>query len=210
MKEFPSIINSSKAPRKSCVAFDKLDGSNIRVKYTAKKGFCLFGSRTQLIDHTHPHLGEVVPIFMRDFAGPLTEIFEKKFPNEREILVFGEFLGEQSFAGIHVPGDLKRFVMFDVMVGHKNPKFMLPREFIKTFEGKVTIPRVIYEGNLSDQLIADVRGGKYGVNEGVICKGNERSGAFAGGVWMCKIKTEAYFQRLLNRFGTVGVTQHWE
>lgn len=29
MLEFPSIINSSKAPRKHCIAFDKLDGSNL-------------------------------------------------------------------------------------------------------------------------------------------------------------------------------------
>ncbi len=28
MIEYPSIINSSKAPRKSCIAFDKLDVKN--------------------------------------------------------------------------------------------------------------------------------------------------------------------------------------
>lgn len=210
MREYPSIINSSKAPRKSCVAFEKLDGSNIRVKYTAKKGFCLFGSRTQLIDHTHPHLGEVVPIFMRDFAEPLTKIFKKQFPNEREILVFGEFFGDQSFAGIHFPGDPKQFVMFDVLVGHKNEKFILPREFVKLFGGKVTIPRVIYEGNLTDQFIADVREGKYDVVEGVICKGNERSGAFAGGVWSCKIKTKAYLAAVFARYGEEGIKKFGE
>lgn len=210
MIEYPSIINSSKAPRKAMIAFDKLDGSNIRCKYTAKRGFDLFGSRTQLIDKTHPHLGEVVDIFNRDFAEPLTKIFRDKFPNEREIIVFGEFLGDKSFAGIHVEGDPKRFVMFDAYVGHKNSKFIMPREFIKLFGGKVTIPRVIFEGNLSDQFIKDVREGKYDVFEGVLCKGLEKSGAYRGGVWMCKIKTQKYFDALLERFGSIAVQQYWE
>jgi hypothetical protein len=187
-----------------------LDGSNIRVKYTAKRGFDLFGSRTQLIDKTHPFLGEVIDIFMRDFAEPLTKIFKDKFPNEREIVAYGEFFGKQSFAGFHVPGDPKKFVLFDVYVGHKNGKFMLPREFIKTFSNVVEIPCVIYEGNLSDQFIKDVRDGKYDVFEGVMCKGNERSGAYMGGVWMCKIKTQKYFDALLSKFGTLGVKEYGE
>lgn len=42
MIEYPEIINSSKAPRLACIAFDKLDGSNIRIKWTQKRGFDLF------------------------------------------------------------------------------------------------------------------------------------------------------------------------
>src|SRR3954469_17994172 len=111
MIEYPTIMNSSKAPRASCIAFDKLDGSNIRVKYTQKRGFCLFGSRTQLFDATHPHLGEAVPAFNNNFNEPLSKIFRDRWSNEREIVVFGEFYGAQSFAGIHVPGDPKFFVL---------------------------------------------------------------------------------------------------
>ncbi len=210
MIEYPSIINSSKAPRKQMVAFDKLDGSNIRVKYTQKRGFDIFGSRTQLIDRTHPHLGEVVDVFMHDFSEPLTKIFRDKFRDEREIIVFGEFLGDKSFAGIHVAGDPKRFVLFDVLVGHKNQKFIMPREFIKLFGGKVNIPRVIFEGNLTDQFIKDVREGKYDVFEGVICKGTEKSGAYRGGIWMCKVKTQKYFEALKQRFDQSEIEKYWE
>lgn len=39
MVEYPSIQNSSKAPRKNCIAFEKLDGSNFRAKWTQKNGF---------------------------------------------------------------------------------------------------------------------------------------------------------------------------
>lgn len=211
MIEYPSIINSSKAPRKSCIAFDKLDGSNIRVKYTAKKGFCLFGSRTQLIDHTHPHLGGVVSAFKKTHEEQLLDIFKSTFSSERELVVYGEYVGNKSFAGIHDLTDpTLRFVMFDLLVGHKNEKFMLPQEFLKLFVGKVEIPMVIYRGNLNDEFIADVREGKYPVNEGVLCKGTERSGAFRGGVWMAKVKTKAYLDRVFSRYGQEGLNQYGE
>jgi hypothetical protein len=210
MIEYPTMINSSKAPRKSCIAFDKLDGSNIRIKWTNKKGFSLFGSRTQLIDSSHPHLGGVIEYFKNNYEDKLEDIIKKNFRNEREIVVFGEYLGPSSFAGIHVAEEPKKFVMFDALIGHKNEKFMLPQEFIKMFEGKVEIPKVLYRGNLNEQLIKDVRESKYDVFEGVICKGTERSGAFRGGVWMCKIKTQKYFDLLKTRFGEEGLKQYGE
>lgn len=211
MIEYPTILPSSKAPRQSCIAFEKLDGSNIRVKYTQKKGFSLFGSRTQLIDQNHPHLGVVCGLFRMDFEEPLTEIIKKNWPNEREVIVFGEFFGDKSFAGWHDAEDTtKQFVLFDVMVGHKNRKFVLPQEFVKLFQGKVAIPRIIYEGNLNDQFIQSVREGDYGVAEGVVCKGTQRSGAARGGVWMAKIKTQKYLDALFNKFGQDGVAKYGE
>ena len=196
MTEYPSIINSSKAPRKACVAFEKLDGSNIRVKWTMKQGFTLFGSRTQLIDSTHPHLGKVVGIFNEHFAPVLGPRFKKEFPNQREIIVFGEFLGKDTFAGIHnIDDPTLFFYLIDVMVGHKLRKFLKPKEYLKIVAG-LPQAKVVYEGNMNDQLIQDVRNGVYSVNEGVVCKGTETSGAFAGGMWMCKIKTLAYLEKL--------------
>jgi hypothetical protein len=210
MIEYPSIINSSKAPRENCIAFEKYDGSNIRVKYTQKRGFDLFGSRTQLIDESHKYLGKVIPIFNFQFKEPLTKIIKKEWPNEREVIVFGEFFGTRSFAGIHDLDDQFFFVMFDVMIGHKNRKFVRPKEFLKLFSGKVTIPNVIYEGNLNEQFIQDVRSNKFNLKEGVICKGTQPSGAFRGGQWMCKIKTQEYLDKLKNRFGQEGLDKYGE
>ena len=201
MIEYPSILNSSKAPREHCVAFDKLDGSNIRVKWTKKKGFDLFGSRTMLIDKGHPYLGDVVPIFFDHFAEPLEKIFVDEWPNLREIVVFGEYFGENSFAGWHKLDEPHKFVLFDVMLGHKNREFVKPLEFIKTFSDVVETPRVIYTGNLTDQFIAEVRANKYNTKEGVICKGTANTGAHRGKMWMCKIKTQEYFDKLKKRFG---------
>ncbi len=212
MIEYPSIMSSAKAPRQPCIAFEKLDGSNCRVKYTNKKGFHLFGSRTQMFDKGHPFLGAAVDIFYRDFENPLVDLIETEFPNEREVIAFLEFFGDQSFAGWHEPNDpTKRLVCFDIMVGHKNRKFLMPQEFVKlTTKYKVIAPRVIYTGNLNDQLIADVRAGKYDVVEGVVCKGTEKTGAHRGGMWMAKIKTKAYIDRLFNRYGEEGIQKYGE
>jgi len=210
MIEYPSILPSSKAPRDHCIAFDKLDGSNIRVKYTNKKGFHLFGSRTQMFDKGHPFLGEAVDIFYRDYEDPLVDLIAEHFPDEREIVAFLEFFGPNSFAGWHEKTDPKTLVLFDIMVGHKNRKFLRPQEFVKLFQGKMTIPRIIYEGNLTNQFIQDVRDGKYDVVEGVVCKGTIRTGAHRGGIWMAKIKTQAYINRLREKMGEEGVQKFGE
>jgi hypothetical protein len=207
--EYPSILNSSKAPRQPCIAFEKYDGSNIRVKYTQKRGFCLFGSRTQLIDESHPHLGEAIHLFNKNFREKLTKIIKQEFPNEREVIAFFEFYGDTSFAGIHNFPDVFHLTMFDVLVGHKNRKFIHPRDFVKLFKD-VQIARVIYEGNLTDQFINDIREGKYALNEGVVCKGTITTGAARGGVWMAKIKTQSYLDKLLNRFGKEGLQKYGE
>ena len=205
-------MNSAKAPRENCIAFAKLDGSNIRVKYTNKKGFNLFGSRTQNLDGNHPFLCQAVPIFRSQFEDKLVNAIEDYWPNEREVVVFGEFFGPRSFAGWHEPDDPKEFVLFDIMIGHKNRKFLLPQEFIKVCnKHQIKYPAVIHEGNLTDQFIKDIKEGKYlGINEGVVCKGTAKTGAHRGNVWMCKIKTQAYIDKLRNKFGDEGITKYGE
>lgn len=201
MIEYPSIINSSKAPRSHCIAFDKLDGSNFRAKYTPKRGFDVFGTRTQLIDETTPFWSEMVMLFKEHHQNSLEKLFKKSkdFRDFREIIVFGEFYGENSFAGQH-ENEPHKIVIFDVLVGHKVRKFLKPREFIRTIGEEVEIPRIVYEGDLNDSFINDVRNNVFGLKEGVICKGTETSGAFSGGCWMCKIKTQQYLDSLKERF----------
>ena len=202
---------SSKAPREQCVAFNKLDGSNIRVKYTHKKGFNLFGSRTQMFDKGHPFLGDAVDIFYRKYEDKLVDLIEENFPNEREVIAFLEFFGPNSLAGYHVKEDPKDLVLFDILVGHKNRKFLMPKDFVElTTSVQAEIPSIIYEGNLSDQFIQDVRDGKYNVVEGVVCKGVIRTGAHRGGMWMAKIKTQTYLNRLKGKFGEEEAKKYGE
>lgn len=197
------MINSSKAPRESCIAFDKLDGSNIRVKYTHKKGFHLFGSRHQLFDETHPFLSGAISHFNEHYAQKLEKVLSTKdFSNTREVIAFGEYYGDKSFAGIHLPDDdTKKFVLFDLLLVYKDrADFIKPQTFVKLFADKVEIPRIVYEGNLNESFIQEVRDNKFSLKEGVICKGTETKGSFRGKVWMCKIKTQEYLNQLKVRF----------
>jgi hypothetical protein len=203
MIEYPSIIASSKAPRKHCIAFDKLDGSNIRVKFSHKAGFTLFGSRRQLFDQSHQMLGPAIPFFQERCAEPIERILKDKYKDVKDIIVFGEWGGEKSFAGTHDPEDPTReFVLFDVLLCRKNiNSFVPPNEFVKTFSNAVKIPRVIYEGNLNEKFIKDVRANLFETKEGVICKGTETVGHAFGKVWMCKIKTQMYLDSLKQKYG---------
>lgn len=207
MIEYPSIINSSKAPRKPMIAFEKIDGSNIRIKWTHKRGFDLFGSRQQLLDSSHPNLGGVVALFHDKYKEALEELFKYEWgKTENEIIVFGEYYGPNSFAGLHAdPISKMNFYMFDILFVKKSyTEFLLPQEFIKLspkFEKiGIPLPKVVYEGNLTDDFIRRVRENEFNLNEGVVCKGTQRLGSFRGKVWMCKIKTNAYLQRLKDRF----------
>ena len=73
MLEYPSIphVHKSNMIGDTVVIFDKLDGSNFRVKWTPKKGFCLFGTRTQLIDSNTPYWGAIVTLFQETIAAKL-------------------------------------------------------------------------------------------------------------------------------------------
>jgi hypothetical protein len=61
MKEYPSIPSAADLLARSndylgrpFVAFDKLDGSNIRAEWDRKKGWHRFGSRRRLLDASEP------------------------------------------------------------------------------------------------------------------------------------------------------------
>jgi hypothetical protein len=125
----------------------------------------------------------------------------KEFRNAERVTAFTEFLGPNSFAGIHVPGDPMDVVLFDVHV-HKRG-ILGPREFLRSF-GHLPVAPVVYEGVLNQTLIDDVRQGRYPVKEGVVCKGGS-----GHGLWMRKIKTLAYLERLKSRFPG-DWTKYWE
>lgn len=204
MKDYPSIPGSSKAPRLPCIAFHKYDGSNIRVEWSKKKGWHKFGTRKTLFDETNEVFGPCIPIFMNTLADGIIDIIKsnKKWREKERITVFAEFVGPKSFAGIHdlEPDNPMEMVLFDVWLF----KYGLigPREFYQEF-GNLRIPEVVYEGNLNDEFIAGVRRGDYnlgdGIEEGVVCKGG--SGGHLD-VWMAKIKTQAYLEKLKAVFNT--------
>lgn len=207
MYRYPEIDGPSKAPHEHCLAFDKLDGSNMRFEWSPKRGWYKFGSRGQLIDQSHPELGQAIPIFMSKYASAVEKIVRdsKELRNAQCVTAFAEFFGPNSFAGRHYPNDPKDVVLFDFHVHKKG--LMGPSDFLRKF-GHLHIPALLYQGVLNETLIQDVRSGKFwewrpGTDprirrfpEGVVCKGGS-----GHKLWMRKIKTQYYIDRIKQSFG---------
>ncbi len=199
MKSYPEIPGSAKAPLgKPCIAFYKYDGSNLRWEWSPKKGWYKFGTRTQLFDASHPLFGQAIPIFMNTMADELARRGKALERGVQKIIVFTEFFGPSSFAGLHDEKELKELCLFDVNLHRRG--IMRPRDFVKNFGDLPYAAKVIYDGNLNRQFIEDVRMGLYPVVEGVVAKGDD---------WMCKIKTYTYLKKLNKVFGAT-YRNYWE
>ena len=180
-------------------AFDKLDGSNLRFEWSNKRGWYKFGTRKMMIDEKNPDFGMAIPIFLNKYGDGLTEIFKKNkdYRNIRNFIVFCEWYGPNSFAGRHIdPKDQMQLVLFDVNPITKG--FLEPKRFVDDF-GHLGIPRVVYHGNLNKEFILSVKRNDYNLMEGVVCKAKDSGKAHQ--IWMVKIKTDAWLDRLKSKFG---------
>lgn len=178
-----------------CLAFEKFDGSNIRIEWSRKTGWYKFGSRSVLLDEKHEFLGEAIPLFKRTIAEPLEAALRTlKLPKFDSAVVFCEFFGPSSFAGQHMPGEPKELRIIDVNI-HKRG-IVLPSDFVNWF-GHLPIAKVVYEGPFSSDFVEKVRKGEYGQNEGVVAKGVRPDAKSAQhGLWMAKAKTEWWIEEL--------------
>ena len=200
---YPKIPGSAAAPLERCVAFEKYDGTNLHWVWERELGWYAFGMRRNRYDldetgiaefnANHPGLPDAVEIFRRDLAEPLEQIFvsDTNYASP-EITVFTEYLGPNSFAGLHNKNEQKQLVLFDVQTGSG---MVLPEQFVSDFSG-IGIARVVYRGKLTGKFATDIREGRYDVTEGVVCKGGTTSDT----LWMVKIKTNAYMLRLKEAF----------
>lgn len=140
MLAYPSIPRwqEGRGFGKPCIAFYKYDGSNIRFEWSPKRMWHKFGSRTQLLDRSHPILGESVDLFLdeyRDMSKIIPEVVCEYYKQKVErIVAFAEFWGANSFAGTHEPTDPKLLTLFDVSVYKKG--FLPARTFMKLFPKK--------------------------------------------------------------------------
>ncbi len=101
-------------------------------------------------------------------------------------------------AGLHKEEDPKELRLFDILA---EPLGLIgPKQFVADF-GHLQSARVVYNGRLTGKFMEDVRLGKYSVNEGVVCKG----GSGGSDIWMVKVKTYAYMERLKKAFA-----ERWE
>ncbi len=200
---YPKIPGSKNAPSGRCVAFEKYDGTNLHWDWDHEFGWVTFGTRRDSfhLDTTgvaefhaaHPGLDDAPALFQRDLAAPLETVLRARvFYDSTRISVFTEYVGPRSFAGMHVRDDPKRLVLFDVQTA---AGLLGPEQLVRDF-AELPVARVVYRGKLTGQFAEDVRRGKYGVAEGVVCKG----GTGGADVWMVKIKTNAYLAKLRQAF----------
>jgi hypothetical protein len=214
MLHYPKIPPSSAAPTGKCVAFDKLDGTNLHWCWERDFGWHAFGTRRDEFNLTSDgiakfsaaHLGleEAAPVFLETLAEPLDTLLRDhpNYVNFTAVKAFTEFVGAKSFAGAHEPNDPKHTVLFDVWAEEYG--FVSAPQFVADF-GHLPTPRVVYTGKLTGTFLEAVREGKYGVAEGVVCKG----GTGGADVWMVKVKTYAYLARLKKSFGAKW-EDYWE
>lgn len=209
---YPKIPDSKNCPLKRCIAFEKYDGTNLHWVWEVELGWYAFGTRRDRFDldtlgiqefnKAHPGLEEAPGIFLKDFANSLETLFrDNPLYNCLELTVFTEFFGTNSFAGMHKKDDPKQLILFDVQT---DVGIISPEQFLRDFSG-MNIARVVYCGKLTGKFIDDVREGKYGVAEGVVCKG----GSGVDELWMVKIKTYAYMNKLKQAFKDDWET-YWE
>lgn len=197
MKTYPKIEYYNKGFYGETVwAFLKLDGSNFRAEYSKKRGWYKFGTRTQMINEKDENFGEAIPLFMNKYSSDLERVFKLKYSNIENIVVFCEFLGDNSFAGQHLKTDKKDIVLFDATLYKKG--FVLPRDFINNF-GHLHIPELIYKGEYNDKLIESIKNST-SLKEGVICKGTRKTKGDEF-IWMTKIKTLEWLKKVKNIYG---------
>ncbi|MFO0941307.1 MAG: RNA ligase family protein [Pirellulales bacterium] len=209
---YPKMPASNAAPLGPCIAFEKCDGTNIHWCWDSSLGWYAFGTRRDrfdldeggIADFNRAHLGleQCVAIFLTTLEQSLSKrLRELNYYNCEQLIVFTEFLGEQSFAGKHLATDTKRLVIIDLQTSNG---FLAPESFVRDLDG-LPIARVVYRGKLTGKFADDVREGRYAVNEGVVCKGETD-----GSVWMAKIKTNGAYKIRLKEAFKDNWEEFWE
>lgn len=205
MLHYPKIPSTRDCPGGRCVAFEKSDGTNLHWAWDRQFGWHSFGTRRdefalapvgiEQFTQAHAQLRESVEVFRDSLADGIERVLtgHEAFRPFDSFKVFTEFFGLNSFAGLHKADDPKQLVLFDVWA--ESFGVIGPDQFVTAF-GHLASARVVYRGKLTGKFAEDVRRGKYDVQEGVVCKG----GTGGADLWMAKIKTYAYMEKLKAAF----------
>ncbi len=110
---------------------------------------------------SHPHLAAAADFFLAKLGGDIERVFRynDRYRGFTGLKAFTEFLGPNSFAGLHKTTDPKRLVLFDVWADGFG--LVGPHEVVVNF-GHLSIVRLVYEGKFTGEVAVDVRMGTYG------------------------------------------------
>lgn len=187
MKPYPSIF---KLPCEfTAHVFDKLDGSNLRFEWSKKRGWYKYGTRKRMFDESDEVFGEAIPLFHQTLASPIADIAKKE--QWQKVVVFAEFWGKESFAGLHVKDDPKRLTLFDVSPHQQG--FLPPVKFRKLFEGVVDTPLYLGKYNWNKNFVDRIR--EEGL-EGITLEGVIGKGIVKNNLVMAKAKTQVWLDKV--------------
>lgn len=190
MIEYPHIEGSRQSG--TFYVWGKLDGSNIRVEYTRKKGLAKFGRRNGLLDDSMPILKRSVPL-IQQYEDALSRVLTKKRREWERVTLFFEFWGPSSFAGYHPETETQQVALIDA--AGPDGEFLLSRDFHDLFSEVVPTAPLLHVGPVGPEFFDKVRASQLeGMPfEGVVCKGARDS---RGRPAMFKVKSEAWYLRL--------------
>jgi hypothetical protein len=194
VKDYPSIPSARGQQFREipgALLFDKKDGSSMRSEWNHRKGWYKHGRRTGLLDDSNSDLSAVPLLFEQQLAEPLARI--ARDARWQSLVVFYEFWGRESVAGLHVAGDPKFLTVFDCAPENE---MLGPAEFRKAFEEHVPTAEYLGTMNWTRGLVDEVRRGELaGVTmEGVVGKAGGRRGQE---IVRAKAKTQAWIDRVL-------------
>jgi hypothetical protein len=132
---------------------------------------------------------------MEKYSAPLDKIFREDilFRGVDGITVYGEFFGENSFAGQHDWNEEHDVVIFDMFVYKKD--FVKMGDFVNLFE-HLGIPKIVFKGILDEGAVEDIVTNYYDLKEGVVFKG-----VIDKKVWMAKVKTQHWLDKVRALYG---------
>jgi hypothetical protein len=206
MKQYPEIKYYGDYWNLPVIAFEKIDGSNMRFEYSHKRGFYKFGTKGEMINRQSTPFGFAIDLFLDKYEKNLTEIFHSKtYRNSLAFVCFAELYGFKSEFGQHQFGnDVFDITLFDV--SEYKHGLIPPRQFLNDFKD-VDIPNVIYEGNLNRDFVNRVKTNEFSLKEGVVAKGTIPRKKSGDNLYYCKIKTNGWFERLRARRPDLYITE---
>lgn len=150
MKSYPSISKS--IYNFPLYTFDKLDGSNLRFEYSKKRGWYKFGTRHRLFDSSDEEFGNAIELFNNTLNEPLTKICKDN--RWESVVVFAEYYGKNSFAGLHIKDEPKYLSVFDISIYKQG--ILPPVDFLKLFEDVVLTPKYLGKFNSTTKFFQNV------------------------------------------------------
>jgi hypothetical protein len=144
----------------------------------------------------------MVEVFDEKYADIVDERFRthKAFRNVDTITLYGEFVGQNSFAGWHVWEEPQDIFFFDAWLYKKG--FLGPSEFYSEFRD-ISIPKLVYKGPLTEEFIKDVQENKYNLKEGVVYKFVDNKE-----IVRAKIKTQEWLDKIKENFGVEKMLEY--